>query len=92
MSQTPPTPPPPLTGNEEAVMLFLAENNAGKPFHAYIKLTLLKLAEFQEAQVKNAPIDLNKLGTVLHTGWGHAPNPEVHAKIVAEYGEVMGDH
>lgn len=80
---------PILTGNEEAVILFLAENNAGKPFHAYIKLTLLKLAEFQEAKDNDRPIDLNTLGTVLHTGWGHQPPADIHAKIVAEHGEVI---
>ncbi len=81
--------PPTLTGHEEAVILFTAETNDGRPFHAYIKLTLLKLAEFQEAQLKSAPIDLNQLGTVLETGWGHEPSQEVHEKIVAEYGEVI---
>ena len=92
MSANSKTPTPPqLTGEEEAVILFTAENRDGKPFHAYIKLTLLKIAEFQEAQQRNAPIDLNRLGTVLHTGWGHDPDPEVHAKIVAEHGEVMED-
>lgn len=87
MTETPPFPE--LTGNEETVMLFLAKNNAGRPFHAYIKLTLLNLGKFQEAQIRNAPIDLSTLGTVLHTGWGHEPNPEVHAKIVAEHGEIL---
>lgn len=87
MKVTPP--PPPITGNEEAVILFLAQNNAGKPFYAYIKLTLLKLAEFQEAQLKNRPIDLNKLGTVLTTGWGHEPPFEVHDRIVKEHGEPL---
>ena len=84
------TPPPPeLTGEEKVVILFTAETNAGKPFHAYIKLTLLKLAEFQEAQAKGSPIDLNTLGEVLETGWGHKPNEDVHAKIVAEHGEPI---
>jgi hypothetical protein len=82
-------PPPILTGQEEAVMLFLAKNNAGKPFYAYIKLTLLKLAEFQEARLKDRPVDLNTLGTVLTTGWGHSPPQEVHDKIVAEHGEPL---
>ena len=79
---------PPLTGEEEAVILFTAETDDGRPFHAYIKLTLLKLAEFHEAQQRGAPIDLNSLGTVLHTGWGHEPSPEAHARIVAEYGDI----
>ncbi len=90
-SNTPKTPPPmpELTGDETAVILFTAENNADKPFHAYIKLTLKKLVEFQEAQQRNAPIDLNTLGEVIHTGWGHDPDPEIHAEIVAEHGEVL---
>ncbi len=86
---TTPPPPPTLTGEEEVVILFTAETNAGKPFHTYIKLTLLKLGEFQEAQAKGSPIDLNTLGQVLETGWGHEPNADVHAKIVAEHGEVL---
>jgi len=88
---TTPPPPPTLTGEEEVVILFTADTNDGRPFHAYIKLTLLKLAEFQEAQAKAAPIDLNTLGQVLETGWGHEPHPDTHAKIVAEHGEVMED-
>ena len=89
MTQQTPPKPPILTGEEEAVILFTAETKEGKPFHAYIKLTLLKLAEFHEAQAKSAPIDLNQLGTVLHTGWGHQPDPEMHQKIVAEHGEPI---
>lgn len=85
------TPPPPLTGKEEAVVLFTADTNEGRPFYAYIKLTLLKLAEFHEAQSKNAPTDLNRLGEVLKTGWGHEPPQEVHEQIVEEYGDVLSD-
>ena len=93
MTQSPtPPPPPPLTGNEEAVILFTAETKDNKPFFAYIKLTLLKLAKFQDAQEKKAPIDLNRLGTVLETGWGHEPPKEVHERIVKEYGSILKDN
>lgn len=70
-------------------MLFTAETNDGRPFYAYIKLTLLKLGEFYEAQQRKGPIDLNTLGTVLKTGWGHQPPADVHAQIVAEHGEPL---
>lgn len=86
---TTPPPPPQLTGEEEAVILFTADTKEGRPFFAYIKLTLLKLAEFHEAQAKKAPIDLNRLGQVLETGWGHTPPEEVHSRIVAEHGEIQ---
>jgi hypothetical protein len=89
---SPPTDTPPkLTGNEEAVVLFTANTDEGRPFFAYIKLTLLKLAEFHEAQAKQGPIDLNRLGTVLETGWGHQPPKDVHERIVAEHGDVLSD-
>ena len=88
MKETP-TDIPNLTGEEKAVMLFTADTNDGRPFHAYIQLTLNKLATFHEAQLKGAPVDLNKLGKVLHTGWGHQPDAKTHEKIKAEYGEPI---
>lgn len=81
--------PPTLTGNEEAVMLFTAENNNGKPFYAYIKLTLIELAKFYEKQDKGEPVDLNRIGQVLETGWGHEPAAEVHQRIIDEYGPTL---
>ena len=88
---TTPPPVPQLTGKEEAVILFTAETNDNRPFFAYIKLTLLKLAEFQKAQEKGGPIDLNRLGEVIETGWGHQPPKELHEKIAKKYGDILKD-
>ena len=82
-------PPPTITGKEEAIILFTAENREGRPFYAYIKLTLQKLAEFYDLQANDKPVDLNRLGDVLETGWGHEPDPAVQQRIIDTYEPLL---
>jgi len=80
---------PRLSGEELVVTLFKANNAEGKAFYAYIQLTTAKLDTFYRAQEAAAPIDLNALGTVLHTGWGDSPPPALHQQMLDEYGDTL---
>jgi len=59
-----------------------------RPFHAVLGIPPSRYQAFQAAQATGARMDLTAWGSVLHTGWGFDPTPDLWAQLQADHGAV----
>ncbi len=74
--------------DESMVIYELATSQTpeGKDFYLYMGMTPTKYEDYKKLQGSNEPIVFSDFGTVILTGWGREPAPEVKAYMEAEFG------
>jgi len=71
------------------IELCTGTTSSGRPFHAFIKMTVDNYLRYQADLKSGRPMNLGSYGDVIHTGWGREPDEDTKARILRDHTDMM---